>query len=112
MRVVNKVNGIPRRRTLRISSGEFIRSRGRTAGCRIRTAIGIIRSRGRTARCRIRTAKSIIRRLGAQRVVCGSDMAARGNLAPRRGWAAVRGLLPLTDPERATIAGNVVPDAW
>jgi hypothetical protein len=34
----------PRTRTLRFSSGEFIRSSGRTAGCWIRTSIGIDRS--------------------------------------------------------------------
>ncbi|HEU0076626.1 MAG TPA: amidohydrolase family protein, partial [Longimicrobiaceae bacterium] len=50
-----------------------------------------------------------IRRLGAHRVVYGSDMAVAGNPAPRQGWALVKGLLPLTDRELAAIATNVVP---
>jgi hypothetical protein len=46
MRMVNKVNGIPRRRTLRFSSGEFIRSSGRTARYRIRSSMSVIRPCG------------------------------------------------------------------
>ena len=50
-----------------------------------------------------------IRRLGVERVVYGSDLAFGGNLTPRQGWAAVMGLLPLTEAEVRAIAGNVVP---
>lgn len=50
-----------------------------------------------------------IRQIGMDRVLYGSDMAVGGNLAPRQGWAVVRGLLPLTDDELRTIASNVAP---
>ena len=50
-----------------------------------------------------------IRQLGVHRVLYGSDVAVGGNLPPRQGWAAIRGLLPLTDDEFRTIAENVAP---
>jgi predicted TIM-barrel fold metal-dependent hydrolase len=46
-----------------------------------------------------------IRQIGAQRVLFGSD----DHVAPRQAWAAFRTQIPLTDAERNTIAGNVVP---
>jgi hypothetical protein len=71
----------PRRRTLRFPSGEFIRSRGRTARYRIRIATGIIRSRGRMAHriASLREAsfsssnRKLARRLPLRRV--GADVA-------------------------------------
>ena len=47
-----------------------------------------------------------LRQLGLQRILYGSDAAAGGNLPPREGWAAFRGL-PLTETEFRTIAENV-----
>ena len=49
-----------------------------------------------------------IRQVGVGRVLYGSDAHARGNLAPREGWAMFR-RLPLTDAEFRTIANNVAP---
>jgi hypothetical protein len=50
-----------RRRTLRCPSGEFIRSRGRTARYRIRCATAILRSRRRTACYPKRCATAVLR---------------------------------------------------
>ena len=50
-----------------------------------------------------------IRQIGPERILWGSDLAARGNPTPREGWAYFRGLLPLTEAELATIARNVAP---
>jgi predicted TIM-barrel fold metal-dependent hydrolase len=50
-----------------------------------------------------------IRQIGLQRVFYGSDMAIGGNLTARQGWAALRGMLPLTETEFRTIADNVAP---
>jgi hypothetical protein len=51
-----------------------------------------------------------IRELGVERVLYGSDGSdarGRGN-TPRKGWAAFR-MVPLSDAEFRTIAGNVAP---
>ena len=50
-----------------------------------------------------------IRQIGLQRILYGSDLAIVGNLPPRQGWGAFRAMLPLTDAEVRTIAGNVAP---
>ena len=49
-----------------------------------------------------------IRRLGTHRVLFGSD-ATTAKTTPADAWAALRKLLPLTDEEFRTIAGNVPP---
>jgi predicted TIM-barrel fold metal-dependent hydrolase len=50
-----------------------------------------------------------LRQIGLQRILYGSDMAIGGNATARQGWAAFRGLLPLTETEFRTIANNVAP---
>jgi predicted TIM-barrel fold metal-dependent hydrolase len=49
-----------------------------------------------------------IRQVGVDRILYGSDAAARDNLRPREGWAAFR-KLPMTDSEFQKIATNVAP---
>jgi predicted TIM-barrel fold metal-dependent hydrolase len=49
-----------------------------------------------------------IRQAGVDRILYGSDAAARDNLRPREAWAAFR-RLPLTQREFETIAENVAP---
>jgi predicted TIM-barrel fold metal-dependent hydrolase len=50
-----------------------------------------------------------LRQIGLQRILYGSDMAIGGNPTARQGWAAFRGMLPLTAAEFQTIASNVAP---
>jgi predicted TIM-barrel fold metal-dependent hydrolase len=49
-----------------------------------------------------------IRQVGVDRILYGSDAAARDNLRPREGWAVFR-RLPLTEREFRQIAGNLAP---
>lgn len=52
-----------------------------------------------------------IRQVGIERFVFGADLAVGedGNPPPRQAWAAFRMMLPLTEPEFETIAGQVLP---
>ena len=43
------------------------------------------------------------------RILYGSDIAADGNPAPSEGWGIFRAMLPLSEAEVRTIAGNVAP---
>jgi predicted TIM-barrel fold metal-dependent hydrolase len=57
-------------------------------------------------------AEAVVRRLrqvGMSRVLYGSDIAADGNPAPREGWGIFRAMVPLSEAEVRTIAGNVAP---
>jgi predicted TIM-barrel fold metal-dependent hydrolase len=47
-----------------------------------------------------------IRQVGPQRVLYGTDL---GPPAARQSWAHFRAVVPLTDEEFKTIAGNVAP---
>lgn len=47
-----------------------------------------------------------IRQLGVGRILYGSDTPDKDHLTPRKGWAAFHEMLPLTDAEFRTIAGN------
>ena len=51
----------------------------------------------------------LMRRIGMERMLYGSDPAVFGRLEPREAWALFREVMPLTDEEIATIAGNVAP---
>jgi predicted TIM-barrel fold metal-dependent hydrolase len=50
----------------------------------------------------------LIRRIGAKRILYGTDAAVGNNLAPRESWEAFR-QLKLSNKEIKTIAGNVAP---
>jgi hypothetical protein len=50
-----------------------------------------------------------LRKIGLDRILYGSDMAALGNSPPRQGGAAFRAMLPLTEVEFGTIANSVAP---
>jgi predicted TIM-barrel fold metal-dependent hydrolase len=50
-----------------------------------------------------------LHQIGLHRILYGSDVAIGGNPTARQGWAAFRGMLPLTDAEFKTIAQNVAP---
>jgi predicted TIM-barrel fold metal-dependent hydrolase len=50
-----------------------------------------------------------LRQIGLHRILYGSDMAIGRNPTPRQGWAAFRGMLPLTEAEFKTVAQNVAP---
>ena len=49
-----------------------------------------------------------IRKVGAERILYGSDAATGDNLRPCEGWAALR-RLPLTEDEFRRIASHVAP---
>ena len=50
-----------------------------------------------------------IRQIGLHRILYGSDAAFGGKNTPREEWGIFRGMVPLTDEELKTIAGNVAP---
>ncbi len=50
-----------------------------------------------------------MRQIGLERILFGSDGGWGGNPPMRDAWVAFRGILPLTDDEMRTIAGNVAP---
>jgi predicted TIM-barrel fold metal-dependent hydrolase len=50
-----------------------------------------------------------IRQIGPRRILYGSDAAFGGRSTPRQEWGTFRGMVPLTEAELQTIAGNVAP---
>jgi hypothetical protein len=54
------------------------------------------------------TTAARIRQIGVERVLYGSDAAARPLAYPKAGWAAFRGL-PLSEAEFRVIANNTTP---
>ena len=57
----------------------------------------------------LRLLASRIRQIGLKRILYGSDAAFGGRNTPRTEWGTFRGMVPLTDAEFRTIAGNQAP---
>lgn len=64
-------------------------------------------TRGQTAEA-LRADAALMRRIGLRRILYGTDTAPP-NPPARVSWALFRGLMPFTDDEFRTIAGNVAP---